>query len=122
MDDVILTSDQVVRYVYLVARRLEILMGSGMSWQPEYDQELEEIDKEIAVLRRAVDAAHAAKSADPLPCPDELDFDAMQRQQLDFEVKQAIANGGRTDYLYDIDGNEYYTTVDGVRHYTRDEG
>lgn len=121
MDDVILTSDQVVRYVDLVARRLEILV-SGMSWQPEYDQELAEIDKEIAILRRAVDAAHAAKSADPLPCPDELDFDAMQRQQLDAETQQACLNGGRTDYLFDDDGNEYYTTTDGIRHYTRLEG
>lgn len=38
------------------------------------------------------------------------------------EIKLAAENGGMTDYLYDIDGNEYYTTIDGVRHYTRQEG
>lgn len=38
------------------------------------------------------------------------------------EIRKAFENGGRTDYLYDCDGNEYYTTVDGIRHYTRVEG
>lgn len=54
-----------------------------------------------------------------LDCDPDCDLD---RQQLKDEVRQAYLNGGRTGYLYDIDGNEYYTTRDGVRHYTRVEG
>lgn len=46
----------------------------------------------------------------------------LETQQFDEEVREAQLNGGRTGWLYDDDGNEYYTTVDGVRHYTRDEG
>lgn len=53
---------------------------------------------------------------------DELLLDDMEHQQIKDEVRQAYLNGGRTGYLYDIDGNEYYTTRDGVRHYTRVEG
>lgn len=49
-------------------------------------------------------------------------WDDLESQRLKDEVIQACLNGGRTAYLYDIDGNEYYTTVDGIRHYTRDEG
>ncbi len=197
--DAVMTDEQVVRYTQLTARRMEIVMQSGASWKPEYAQELEEIDAELAALRQRVDAALEAKEArtenaladtgqlnafedysktvrselrsliglfedvlsdprpvdeikeqmdqhlanmdqaadrywqsrdvasseDPLPCSDEhddLDFDAMVQLQLDAEVRQARLNGGRTDYLFDDDGNEYYTTVDGVRHYTRDEG
>ena len=52
-------------------------------------------------------------------CTPDCDLD---RQQLKEEVRQAYLNGGRTGYLYDIDGNEYYTTRDGKRHYTRVEG
>ena len=44
------------------------------------------------------------------------------RQKIKEEVRQAYLNGGRTGYLYDDDGNEYYTTRDGIRHYTRQEG
>lgn len=52
-----------------------------------------------------------------------LEFlDNADRQQLKEEVRQAYLNGGRTGYLYDIDGNEYYITRDGIRHYTRLEG
>lgn len=46
----------------------------------------------------------------------------LEHQQIKEESRQAYLNGGRTPYLYDIDGNEYYTTRDGVRHYTRVEG
>lgn len=46
----------------------------------------------------------------------------LEHQRLREEIRQAYLNGGRTGWLYDIDGNEYYTTRDGVRHYTRVEG
>lgn len=56
-----LSEEQVMRYLELVDRRMFIVMNSGITWKPEYAQELEEIDSEIAVLRTAIDAAHAAR-------------------------------------------------------------
>lgn len=41
---------------------------------------------------------------------------------LQDEIKMAHENGGRTKYLYTESGEEYYTTTDGIRHYTRVEG
>lgn len=41
---------------------------------------------------------------------------------LQDEIKRAHENGGRTEYLYTENGEEYYTTTDGIRHYTRVEG
>lgn len=143
--DAVMTEDQVVRYTRLTARRMEIVMHSGASWRPEYGQELEEIDKELAELRRHVDAALEVKAADErlvpedagraameeLPCDGNESFDmsgdCLECGYYNFcerreEAIQADLNGGRTPYLYDIDGNEYYTTRDGVRHYTRVEG
>lgn len=55
--DAVMTDEQVVRYTELTARRMEIVMHSGASWKPEYAQELEEIDAELAELRKHVDAA-----------------------------------------------------------------
>ncbi len=59
--DAVMTEDQVVRYTRLTARRMEIVMHSGVSWKPEYAQELEKIDAELAELRRHVDAALEVK-------------------------------------------------------------
>lgn len=56
-----LTQEQVTRYLQLTDRRMFIVMHSGASWKPEYAQELEEIDREIAVLRTAIDAAVTAR-------------------------------------------------------------
>lgn len=123
--DAVMTDDQVVRYTRLMARRMQIVMHSGASWKPEYAQELEEIDAELATLGQRVDAALEAKEARTENAPaseDDLLLDDMEHQQIKDEVRQAYLNGGRTGYLYDIDGNEYYTTRDGVRHYTRVEG
>lgn len=53
-----------------------------------------------------------------LPCGS----DDPDRQKLQDEVKEAYLHGGRTGCMFDDDGNEYYTTIDGVRHYTRLEG
>lgn len=49
---------QILRYLELVNRRLYIIMHSGISWNPEYESEMEEIDKELVELRKLVDAAH----------------------------------------------------------------
>lgn len=120
--DAVMTDEQVVRYTQLTARRMEIVMHSGASWRPEYGQELEEIDAELAALRQQLDAVKAARTEKALASEDDLLLDYMEHQQIKDEVRQAYLNGGRTGYLYDIDGNEYYTTRDGVRHYTRVEG
>lgn len=45
-------------YLELVERRTQILVESGINWKPEYEQELEGIDKRLAVLRRKVEEEH----------------------------------------------------------------
>lgn len=47
--------EQVTRYLRLLDRRMYIVMHSGADWKPEYEQELEEIDNEISVLREQMD-------------------------------------------------------------------
>ena len=47
----------ILRYLYLVDRRLTILT-SGVNWKPEYAEELREIDTELAELRVLVDIEH----------------------------------------------------------------
>lgn len=50
-----LTVNKIVRYTDLVDRRQHIIMHSGQSWQPEYEAELQEIDRELAELRPLID-------------------------------------------------------------------
>ena len=52
---------EVSRYIDLVERYLYILNHSGKDWQPEYGPELERINREIAQLRKVVDAEHARR-------------------------------------------------------------
>ena len=47
-----MTINQVARYTALVKRRSELLLCSGISWKPEYEKELQDIDTEIMELRR----------------------------------------------------------------------
>lgn len=53
-----LTVNKIARYTALVDRRQHIIMHSGQSWQPEWEQELADIDKELAELRPLVDEEH----------------------------------------------------------------
>lgn len=53
-----MNQDQVLRYLTLVNRRLFIFTHSGVDWKPEYADELEVIDQELAALRPLVDQAH----------------------------------------------------------------
>lgn len=48
--------EQVTKYLKLIDRRMYIMMHSGADWKPEYGQELEEIDREISVLRELMDS------------------------------------------------------------------
>lgn len=52
-----MSDKQVLRYLQLVDRRLYIILNSGINWKPEYDQELEKIDRELAGLRKIVETA-----------------------------------------------------------------
>lgn len=49
---------EVLRYLFLVDRKLTILLNSGINWKPEYEDELKSIDMELARLRKLVDAEH----------------------------------------------------------------
>lgn len=53
-----MTVADVTKYLALVDRRMFIIEHSGMSWQPEYEPELESIDQELAKLRKVIDAEH----------------------------------------------------------------
>lgn len=47
-----MTINQIARYTALVKRRSELLLCSGISWKPEYAEELRVIDTEITGLRK----------------------------------------------------------------------
>lgn len=53
-----MTDKEVCRYLGLVDRRLFIIIHSGLGWKPEYDLELEAIDREIERLKEMVDCEH----------------------------------------------------------------
>lgn len=53
-----MTGKQVSRYTELVHRRTFILLHSGIDWKPEYEKEMQQIDKELATLRPLVDQEH----------------------------------------------------------------
>lgn len=50
--------EEILRYLYLVDRRFTILQNSGVHWKPEYELELEAIDKELKQLRAVVEEEH----------------------------------------------------------------
>ncbi len=52
-----MTQKDVLRYLYLVDRRLTILI-SGINWNPEYGRELKNLEKELSELRNLVDNEH----------------------------------------------------------------
>lgn len=47
-----MTVKQIARYTALVKRYSEIVLASGSSWKPEYEEELQELSREIAALRK----------------------------------------------------------------------
>lgn len=46
---------QIARYTALIKRRSELLLCSGISWKPEYEKELQGIDKELTELRKELE-------------------------------------------------------------------
>ena len=52
------------KYVKLVNRLMWIMDHSGVSWQPEYAKEAEQIRKELKELRPIIEEARRAKGGD----------------------------------------------------------
>ena len=51
-------AEEVLRYIQLVHRKTYILTHNGTEWLPEYEEELQQIDQELALLRPLVDVEH----------------------------------------------------------------
>ena len=51
-----MTQTQVLRYLELVERKLYIFSHSGVSWKPEYNEEMEQINQELEELVPLVEA------------------------------------------------------------------
>lgn len=60
-----MTDKQVVEYIDLVNRRLQILINSGVNWKPEYAKEMKQIDARIAKLYPLVEELRKEKSPEP---------------------------------------------------------
>ena len=50
-----MTDAEVSRYINAVHMKMYILLHSGIDWKPEYEQMLEEANKDLAELRPLVD-------------------------------------------------------------------
>lgn len=50
-----MTDTEVTRYINAVHMKMYIFLHSGIDWKPEYEQMLEEANKELAELRPLVD-------------------------------------------------------------------
>lgn len=57
-----MSDKDVCRYLYLVDRRLFIMVHSGIDWKPEYASEIEAIDEELAALRELVEQEHERRA------------------------------------------------------------
>lgn len=56
-----LTEEEILEYLRMVDRRLELHL-MGVNWKQEYTEELERIEKRLAVLRKKVDAEHERRA------------------------------------------------------------
>lgn len=56
-----MTAEEVLRYIQLASRKMYILTHNGVEWIPEYEEELQQINQELALLRPLVDAEHAKR-------------------------------------------------------------
>ena len=56
-----LTEEEILEYLRLVDRRLELFLV-GRNWKPEYTEELKRIEERLAVLREKVDAEHERRA------------------------------------------------------------
>ena len=56
-----MTADEVLRYIQLARRKMYILTHSGIEWLPEYEEDLQQINQGLDLLRLLVDAEHAKR-------------------------------------------------------------
>ena len=56
-----MTDKDVLRYLYLVERRLELL-DAGVDWKPEYEAELEAVNQELKELRGLMEQEHERRT------------------------------------------------------------
>ena len=56
-----MTTDEVLRYIQLARRKMYILTHNVIELLPEYEEELQQINQELALLRPLVDAEHAKR-------------------------------------------------------------
>ena len=56
-----MTAEQVQQYIKLANRKSFIICHSGNDWKPEYEEELQQINQERALLRPLVNAEHAKR-------------------------------------------------------------
>lgn len=50
-----MTVNQIARYTALAKRYSELVLASGSSWKPEYTKELQNLEQEIAELRKGLE-------------------------------------------------------------------
>lgn len=53
-----MTVKQIARYTALAKRYSEIVLASGNDWKPEYEEEIQEINKKLTELRKEIDKHH----------------------------------------------------------------
>lgn len=51
-------AEEVSRYIQLTHQKTYILTHNGTEWLPEYEEELQQIDQELALIRPLVDVEH----------------------------------------------------------------
>lgn len=57
-----MTDKQVLEYIDLINRKLQILTNSGVNWKPEYAEEMKQIDARIAKLYPLVEELRKKKA------------------------------------------------------------
>lgn len=122
MSDLRLSVEQINRYLSLVERRLYIVMHSGVDWKPEYIQELQDIDEEIAVLREIIDAAHEGRQVqeDGLAVPREVSYQEYSRERATFFKGHGNGYDVHTSGLSDlVVYHKEYAFPDGAVWYER---
>lgn len=108
-----MTDKQVCRYTELANRKSFIIMHSGASWKPEYAEELEAIDQELAELRQVIDQEHeerseemsnqylnAAQVAEIMDCSERHGYKVIQGLNQELKSKGFITRSGRIPRKY----------------------
>lgn len=85
-----MTAEQVNRYLDLVNRRLYILVHSGVDWKPEYETEMQQIDRELAEMQPIVEQARKEKEQRHMTAEKKERYKTlMERRRRAFDELQA---------------------------------